>query len=81
MSIFPTAWTASVWKRVPFERQISAASSIGKSVPVSLLAHIRETIAVSSRIARSRSSRSIKPSESTSSHVTSYPRLANASPV
>ena len=44
----PTAWTASVWNMTPAERASSAISSTGNRVPVSLLAHITETMATRS---------------------------------
>ena len=52
---------------------------MGKSTPVSLFAHMMETIAVSGRMALSSSARSIWPLASTPSQVTSWPRLASLS--
>ena len=55
IGILPTAWTASVWKRMPRSRAMRAISSTGKMTPVSLLAHMALTITVSSvRLSRNR---------------------------
>jgi hypothetical protein len=58
IGILPTACTASVWNMDAARCAISAISSTGKMVPVSLLAHIAETMATrslsSERIRRDR---------------------------
>ena len=75
MGIFPTAWTASVWNRMPRARPNSAACSTGKITPVSLLAHMRLTMAVSGVRLLRYCSISSRPSLSTGSSVTRYPSL------
>ena len=66
----PTDWTASVWKRMPRSRHISAMRSIGKRTPVSLFACMTVTMAVSGASAASTSARSSRPSELTEISVT-----------
>ena len=61
----PTACTASVWNRTPAACASSAISSTGNRVPVSLLAHITETMATRSDSSRVYSSRSSRPLPST----------------
>ena len=51
MGTLPTACTASVWKRTFFLWTRAAISSMGNITPVSLLAHMVETMAVSGRTA------------------------------
>ena len=46
--ILPTACTASVWKTMPRPVTFSAICSMGKTTPVSLLAYMIVTMAVSS---------------------------------
>ena len=51
MGRWPTACTASVWKRTPALRHTAPISSMGWMVPISLLAYITVTRRVSGRIA------------------------------
>ncbi len=44
--ILPTACTASTWKIAPYSLTLTPISSMGKIVPVSLLAYITVTKAV-----------------------------------
>ena len=55
----------------PRPRQMAAISSMGNSTPVSLFAHMMDTMAVSGRMAACKSQRSIAPSRSTGRWVTS----------
>ena len=65
MGILPTACTASVWNMMPLAAASSAISTTGKIVPVSLLAHITETIATRSFSSDLYSSMSSRPRLST----------------
>ncbi len=71
--ILPTACTASVWKRTLYLRAMAPISSMGKMLPVSLLAHMTEIRMVWSVMAASSSCRSSMPSRSTGRKVTSKP--------
>ena len=74
----PATCTASVWRIAPCSRQIWAISSIGKTTPVSLFAHITETsfgpLEASSRRSASRSR---LPRPSTPSSTVSWPSAFN----
>ena len=58
---WPTAWTASVWKRMPRSRHSAPISRMGWRVPISLLAYMMVTRQVSGRMAAASSSRRIRP--------------------
>ncbi len=75
--IFPTPWTASVWKIMPFSWAIWANSLIGWITPVSLLASIMLTRKVFSVISFRRSSGSIRPYSSTGRYVTINPWVSS----
>ncbi len=88
----PGVCTASVWKYGPLpfwpvafsnssrlRFTIVAISSTGNSTPVSLFAHMIDTIAVSSRIAFSTSSTFSVPSAATGRRVTPKPMRSSAS--
>ena len=62
MCTLPTAWTASVWNSTPRSLQIRPSSSMGWMVPISLLAYIMVTRAVSSVMAAESSSGRTRPS-------------------
>ena len=62
MGTLPTAWTASVWNQTPRSRQIAPISGIGWMVPISLLAYMIETMAVSGRMASATCWGEISPS-------------------
>ena len=62
MGICPAACTASQWKGIPFARHSAPISLTGWTVPISLLANMTVTSAVSGRMAASRSSRRTTPS-------------------
>ena len=66
----PTACTASLWNMTPASSAICAICSTGNSVPVSLLAHITETMATSSSSSAAYSSRFRRPFLSTLSLCT-----------
>ena len=72
---FPAACTASVWRTAPYSLHISAIFAIGKSVPVSLFAHIAETsFGPFAEASSARSwSRSICPTPFTGSSTVSCP--------
>ena len=72
---FPAACAASVWKITPRALVIAPISASGWTVPISLFAAMTETRMVSGVIAARSSSRSMKPSRSTPSHVTRQPSL------
>jgi hypothetical protein len=76
MGSLPTACTASVWKIAPLALASLAISSTGKTTPVSLLAHMTLTMAVSSRMASAAWLKSRLPWRSTGRKVTSKPRPA-----
>ena len=69
-SILPGTCTASTWKGMPLALTISPASRTGKTTPVSLLAYMIETMAVSFERESRSSSRSSMPSSFTPSQVT-----------
>ncbi len=62
ISTLPTACTASVWNSTPRSRQMAPISGIGWMVPISLLAYMIETRAVSGRMASATSAGSTRPS-------------------
>ena len=74
----PAAWTASVWKRAPAAHAMPAASATGRTVPVSLFAHMTETSAVSWVTAARRSVRAMEPVPSTGRIVTRQPRRSRS---
>lgn len=65
MGRWPTAWTASVWKGTPLLRQAAPISATGWMVPISLLANMMDTRAVSLVMAFSTSATETRPSRST----------------
>ena len=74
----PTDWTASVWKRAPRARASRARSATGWMVPISLLACITETSAVSSVIASATRSGVTTPLASTPTSVVVHPCFESA---
>lgn len=75
MGRWPTAWTASVWKGTPRSRHRAPISAMGWMVPISLLANMTDTRAVSSRMAAATSDTLTTPLSSTGMRVTSKPSL------
>jgi hypothetical protein len=77
--ILPTAWVASTWIGTPRAFTRRAMSAMGCTTPVSLLAQIRDTSAVSGSRASATSSAERSPSASTSSRVIRQPRDSRSS--
>ncbi len=75
VGILAAHWVASVWKMISRPPALSMAPIAGMSlmVPISLLAHMRETRMVSSRSAALTMSAVITPSAGGSRNVTSKP--------
>ena len=71
--ILPTAWAASVWKKVLFSRHKAPISAMGWMTPISLLTVMMLTRAVSGRMAALSSSREMSPLDCTGRYVTSKP--------
>jgi DNA-binding transcriptional regulator YdaS (Cro superfamily) len=82
MPTLVNAWTASVWNNAPYSCAIFASSANGCIVPITLLAAITDTNAVSPSITSDNESVLTRPSPSTGSMAISYPasfRRAHAS--
>ena len=77
MGRWPTACTASVWNNTPFCLHTAPISRIGWIVPISLLAYITVTSAVSGRIAFSTCAGLTIPFSPTSRSVISKPSFSN----
>ena len=73
MDRWPAACTASVWNRTPRSRHTAPISGMGRTEPISLLAYMMVTRAVSSRMASATCWAVTVPSSPTGSSSTSKP--------